>query len=485
MSETKKNALSARRIRIISAVLAVLLVCAAGCAIFAAVAGPSGFFLRHTEVMHTHHHRVDAAMFSYYYYDLYHTALAERGAQYRAEGLDPALPPADQMRSDGQSWFDYFLGDAVEAVRRILVYAEAATLLGDDREASRSEADSAFAALVTAAEQQGMSLASYITARYGQGVGEDDVRRALELAAYAHERYRALAETAYTDEELENAYLRAPEDYRAVDYMIYTVKATRPSIPTEEALRDAYLAAEQAAKDIAAVESEEDFVSALAAHIRAKYTDFPTSRVEALVSDAYVWGARLDTGDELGRWLSDSRRTAGDTAVFGSNGDYRVVFFRAAHERLTYHRADMRDILFAFADYGTQREAREAAEALLGAFLDGDATEERFAAYAKSQSADAATAKNGGLYENIGYGDLEKNLTDWLLDPVRSIGDTALIRTDLGWHVVYFSGFAARSVWQEQAARALHEEAYRGYLDTAGLVVREHTLAGLPPVRVI
>ncbi len=468
------------RIGIIFLVAAVIAGAAIG--IFYAVAGPQGFFLRRTAVMKTGNYAVDGAMMSYYYYDLYYAAMEEDGDVYRAEGLDPARPLQDQVRRDGQSWYDYFMTDAIPYVQRILVFAEAAYRHGDAAEAVDGDVEATLEALQEEATTAGQSLADYITERYGQGVQEQDVRRAVFLSAYAYRRAGILAATVYTDAELEDAYQRNPSAFVAVDYIVYSVRAEVPDDATEEEMREAYLKAETEANRLAGAGSEGAFAAHMANLIRAENPGITSYRVTHMVSDAYVYGMALSNEDEESRWLSDQRRAPGDTVVLGTAGDYRVLYFRARHERLTYHRADMRQILYSYTDYQTVLDTRAAAEAMREEFLAGTPTEEEFAALAQRLSADAASVATGGLYTDIGYGELEKDLSDWLLDAARIPGDTAVIQSVLGYHVLYFVGFSERAVWEEQAAQVLQDETYTEWLRESGFVLYNSALTCLPRV---
>lgn len=89
------------------------------------------------------------------------------------------------------------------------------------------------------------------------------------------------------------------------------------------------------------------------------------------------------------------------------------------------------------ADWET---CRAAAQKLLDQWLAGDATEESFAALAKEHSTDGGSKSNGGLYEG-----LDKNTNfvtpfkDWYLAEGRQVGDYGLVKTDYGYHIMYFS----------------------------------------------
>lgn len=467
--------------RLLILVLALLAIGGTAYGIFRAIAGP-GYTLRRTAVMQTPHYTVDGAMMSYYYYDLYHTRLETLGIELENEGLDPTKPLREQTRPDGERWYDYFMTDTLDYVRRILVFAEAANRLGDSAEEAREIADATFAELERAAVGEGVTTADYITSHYGAGVAESDVRRAIELSAYASLRFEKLAATVYSEEELEAAYRENPAAYFAVDYIIYPIKATVSDTASESEMREAFLAAESAANRLAAAEGEQAFAETLADLLREKNGNLKNYEINHLVSDAYVYAARPTERDELSLWLADSRREVGDTHIFGQNGDYRVVFFLRAEERISYHRVSMRHVLLSYHDYPMVSETRTAAERMLADFLAASPSEEKFAELALAFSADSATFASGGLYTDIGRGTLEKGLADWLLAEGRERGDTAVLQSAYGFHIVYFVEENALSVWQEEASAALQEKTYTAYLAAADLRIYNSAADCLPDV---
>ena len=81
---------------------------------------------------------------------------------------------------------------------------------------------------------------------------------------------------------------------------------------------------------------------------------------------------------------------------------------------------------------------------LLTGYLRGKKVDEaRFAVVANQNSMDEGTKLNGGLYEYVAKGQMMDALDAWLFDPARTAGETAILRSDLGVHIVYFRGLFA------------------------------------------
>lgn len=79
-------------------------------------------------------------------------------------------------------------------------------------------------------------------------------------------------------------------------------------------------------------------------------------------------------------------------------------------------------------------------------------SEDTFGEWANANSADEGSRLNGGLYSSIAQGQLAEPLDSWLFAPERRHGDMAILQTDCGYHLVYFSGTTDRVQAAAQAA---------------------------------
>ena len=80
------------------------------------------------------------------------------------------------------------------------------------------------------------------------------------------------------------------------------------------------------------------------------------------------------------------------------------------------------------------------AQEILDAWLAGEATEDSFAALANEHSTDPGSNTNGGLYEDVYMGQMVEPFEAWCFDETRVVGDTGLVKTTYGYHVMFFSG---------------------------------------------
>ena len=99
--------------------------------------------------------------------------------------------------------------------------------------------------------------------------------------------------------------------------------------------------------------------------------------------------------------------------------------------------------------------ARVEAQLILDNWLMGDATEETFADLANVNS-DDSDGTDGGLYTYVAEGDMVPEFNDWCFDPARQPGDYGLVKTEYGYHVMYFSG--SHPMWYAHAESDLLQQ---------------------------
>lgn len=96
------------------------------------------------------------------------------------------------------------------------------------------------------------------------------------------------------------------------------------------------------------------------------------------------------------------------------------------------------------------------AEALLQQWKDGEATEESFSKLVAEHTDDTASASTGGLYEGIlNDGTYMEEFQNWAVDPQRQTGETGIVKTTAGYHIMYF--VSGEQEWMHYAEAILQE----------------------------
>lgn len=134
---------------------------------------------------------------------------------------------------------------------------------------------------------------------------------------------------------------------------------------------------------------------------------------------------------------------------------------------------NVRHILIEPADASVEADwaaAEKTAQDVLAAYLAGDRTESSFGELAKEHSADG-TKELGGLYENVYPGQTVQAFEDWCFDAARKPADTGIVKTEYGYHIMYFISQGELIYWKEvvradyvsEAANSVLVEMATGY----------------------
>ena len=369
---------------------------------------------------------------SYYYNSVYNTISSSASSL----GFDTSTDPREQQFSDDQTWYDYLLGLALDQMTLNVVTAHAAEAAGFD---AAEEMDAAeqnnLAAVDYYASYNNMTRARYLTAIYGEYMTEDAFIRCVRQVALASAYESAYSDSlSFSDADLQAAYDADPKSYQSADIEYILFNTTLDSDATDEdkaaAQEENTAKAESALERLAQGESLEDISDTL----EGSYT--------------HLANAANGTSDLLS-WAFDDARASGDTATvaYGSTGCYAVLF----HDRTRddYHTVSIRHILVSDQDK---------ADEILSEYQSGAQTEDAFAALASANSSDSS-ASNGGLYTNIYKGQMVEAFEDWCFDPSRQPGDTGIVETAYGYHVIYFVGTDPQPYWQLAAENTLKSDA--------------------------
>lgn len=112
------------------------------------------------------------------------------------------------------------------------------------------------------------------------------------------------------------------------------------------------------------------------------------------------------------------------------------------------------------ADGTYSEDAWAAAEAeanRIYALWQENQTEDNFSELAKTYSKDG-NASVGGIYESLAPGKTVTEFNDWCFDENRKTGDTGIVRTTFGYHIMYFCGKAETRTWFDTAKEDMAAE---------------------------
>lgn len=85
-------------------------------------------------------------------------------------------------------------------------------------------------------------------------------------------------------------------------------------------------------------------------------------------------------------------------------------------------------------------------------------TEENFAALVAEYSTDTASVEAGGLYEDFATDAMVEAFSDWCFDAARVAGDTGIVRSLYGYHIIYFVEQTETRGWFDTAKSDMADE---------------------------
>ena len=431
------------KIFLFSAIALVLLLATL---VFVAVASQTGLFLRGTAVLRRGDEKVDGAVYAVYYKEKLLEITEGK------ESYDPAKPADEQNYAGSVTWHKRVNELLLPTLTRMLVLASTQ----EESDAVTRAAEAKVALLRATAAARGETTKEYITARYGKGITESDVRRAAEFYVRASLGADYLAGKVYTHEEREAIFKADQNAFLLCDYIAYAVEVDFTNVSTPDEMREAYIKAEARAKTIAEAKGENGFRAAVTADLKERYPKISTDDIARKIADLYVFHSSKKTAGLAATWASDSTRKVGDTAVLGETGDYTVVYCLTPAIKRADLTAEVWQIFFPFADYDNDKTATYEAAMAKRDVLNTGGTQDKLNAF--SNDADAIYLSSAHL------GNVEYSVGKWLSSGSHSPGKIAPVEGKDGYYLLCYVDLSPYMVWEWQAIKALQEADYAAWL---------------------
>lgn len=156
------------------------------------------------------------------------------------------------------------------------------------------------------------------------------------------------------------------------------------------------------------------------------------------VSNEYLnsfYDTDYPTADEIEAYFAENE------ATFAENGITKDMGLQSSVRHLLVNfegGTEGEDGTVTYSD-DEKAAAYAKAEELLNQWKAGEATEDSFAALVTEHTDDTASAATGGLYENINAdASYVENFLSWSIDAARQPGDTGIVESPYGYHIMYF-----------------------------------------------
>lgn len=398
-------------------IIGVIVTLAALALIGISVVFGSTYFHTNSTALTVGEHDISPAEFNYFYREAYYQMAQQYGdaSSYLSYMTDTIVEQAAANAKDTYAVYD-------------TAVAEGYTLTEEEI----AELDQELQELAETAKSMGAGTDALLASVYGKGCNAKNYRAFREMFTIAA-RYNSdvMAQQDTSEEALTAYYAEHADDLDTVTYRQFYLAATEErDLQATAALAQSIM--EQAAADPTVMDQ-----------FAQENANEDTAEQYSQENATLLANIRKDSATaEVAEWLFDAARQEGDTTVITDEeegGCYMVYFI--SRNTNDYNTVNVRHILVGVeegADEETKKTALETAQSYLDEFQNGDKTEDSFAALAEEYSED--NAENGGLYENVYKGQMVASFENWCFDASRKPGDSGIVETEYGYHVMYFVG---------------------------------------------
>lgn len=494
----QKELKEAKQLKAMTLTFVVVMVLVLAIVIGVAVRSPiNGVINRATHAITVGDHELTTTDLSYYYVDsintyynnIYSTYYSMYGDYWQLfVPFDTTTPLNEQMYSEeeNKTWAQFFMDQAFDSVKQVyglydLAVANNHELTEDEQETLDSYEET----LEYYATLQGYSnVASYLRSTYGDGANLKTYMEYFTVSTYASSYIQAYSEALeYTDEDYRAHEKGNFNNYSTFSYATYTVNvdsylpedttaedsSSESTTTTSASTTEREYTAEEKAAALEAAKKDADALAAGEYETALKFDE----AIQALTINKDSTTAKSSQSEDvfyenisnsdIKKWVGTTGRTEGELTVIPitktvTNEDesttlettgYYVVYFMERNDNNT-KLVDVSHILVQFEGGTTDSStgettysdaekavAKENAEKLLDEWKAGNADLENFKELANKNS-DDSDGTDGGLYEDIYPGQMVDSFNDWCFDAERKAGDTGVIATEYGYHVMYF-----------------------------------------------
>lgn len=476
--------------------------------------GKEGKYMNPASVVAT----VDGQKISIGMYDYYYASIVSYYEQYASYGyysLDTTKDYSKQYTTDDDgnkiSWQKFFETEALKEVEQITTYYSKALEEGVTlTSAQKKTIEKQISTLKDSASQNDVSLDQYIKANFGTYCSEDTIRIMLEqyyLSANYKGKFKS--ETKVTDNDVDKYYNDHKNDYKKIEF--YYIAS--PYDATDDNSKNESI---KTAEKIMAKMKDKKSVIALVPEVYSSYIDSQVkssmeqdstltekkAREEAVKSYesnvvTTVSGSDSPFDDKMNTWLfSDDTKVGSKKYYIDESAGYIYIVLKTSkasvEEDETY---TVRHILVApesgsnsssstseKTEYTDEQwaAAKKKADSILAKFNKTDKSEYEFAKLAEQYSTDSASTSSGsndsfgGLYESVTLGQMVPDFEKWSIDDSRKYGDTGIVKSDYGYHIMFFINDCPE--YQSKIIAQIKSDRLSNMIDKAEIKVHENAI---------
>lgn len=429
-----------------------------------------------------------------YYFALTYNNLQSMKQQYSQYGMDleqyhlnidfdKKLSDQTMKNEDGETvtCAEYVHDQVVDSIKTNYMYYYEALKNNDNKEPEitedqKKELDETLSKYEEQAKTYGFTLSGFITASMGKGVNEKVFRKEATIAYiaenYQQEYTEKLSKKEYSDADYNKYRDEHKNDLMGIDVRIFDCSSEDEAKKFAKALKAdasnfAALASKYSEDDWDKTANKNDVETTYKGITRAQLTSAGYAIAQA-DEHTHEEGEEHSEDEEEKYsgldWLFSSKRKAGDVKQYSTTVAYVLKpVYLPSQKTVTVRHILISPVSDSESDSSKQAKdaskkewdaAKKKADKILKQYKDGKHTAEAFGELAKKNSSDGNASK-GGIYENVTPNQMVPTFNGWCFDSARKAGDVGIVKTQYGYHIIYFESTNKLTAWQYTAQQAL------------------------------
>lgn len=408
-------------------------------------------------------------------YNYYYDSIVYEYTYYAAYGyydLDTTKDFGAQFTKDEDgnelSWEAYFRKLALQRLTNYTMNYEKALEAGITlTDEQKEQIDSQLESIKEQASSENKSVNEYVNEKFGENCGLETLRKFLEQYFIAGNYYnRSTIENRPSEDEVNAYFDENSNKYQSCSIALIELEYDTTDDDTKaKSIENAksYMSKITDVESMKAVMPEAS-ASLIEQYVSAGYFETQEEAVQTLLDSIESTETRTNFesyfDEDTANWLFDEATPVNSVNYFASE-DYGIVYvilktaqpvlddaqvYSVRHILITPANSEDESTSSTETGYTDEQwaNALSKAEAIVDEYNKGEKTELAFAELAEEYSEDTESTSAGssglygGGYEGTHLGEMVSEFEGWAVDPSRKYGDVDIVKSEYGYHIMYF-----------------------------------------------
>lgn len=408
-------------------------------------------------------------------YNYYYDSIVYEYTYYAAYGyydLDTTKDFGAQFTKDEDgnelSWEAYFRKLALQRLTNYTMNYEKALEAGITlTDEQKEQIDSQLESIKEQASSENKSVNEYVNEKFGENCGLETLRKFLEQYFIAGNYYnRSTIENRPSEDEVNAYFDENSNKYQSCSIALIELEYDTTDDDTKaKSIENAksYMSKITDVESMKAVMPEAS-ASLIEQYVSAGYFETQEEAVQTLLDSIESTETRTNVesyfDEDTASWLFDEATPVNSVNYFASE-DYGIVYvilktaqpvlddaqvYSVRHILITPANSEDESTSSTETGYTDEQwaNALNKAEAIVDEYNKGEKTELAFAELAEEYSEDTESTSAGssglygGGYEGTNIGEMVSEFEGWAVDSSRKYGDVDIVKSEYGYHIMYF-----------------------------------------------